>query len=989
MQISMKKVLRSLVAGLTASTMLFTATAFLPEQQAYAADDCVINANTTYQNIRGFGGINHPEWTGQDLTQAQRETAFGNGDNQLGFTVLRIFVNPNQNQWNLAVPTAKYASENGVTVFASPWEPPSNLAESGGSNGKLHLPESNYAAYAKHLNDFGTYMKNNGVDLYSISVQNEPDYAHEWTYWSSDETTKFLANYGDQITSTRVMSPESFQYSPENASWILGGQDGGKKYYSKILNNQKAMENCDVFGTHFYGTTRDWMNYNDLENCGKEIWMTEVYVPNSTSNANTWPEALDVAENIHNGLVVGNMSAYVWWYIRRSYGPMLEDGSISKRGYMMAQYSKYVRPGDVRIAATESPADGLLISAYKGSDSQITVVAVNKGTSDVTQHFTFSSGSITDVDRIRSSGSENLAKTNNLENDGSAFWANLPAQSVSTFVVTMKDGSITLPDPPSDTPSTPKPNEYGWYFHDEFEADTCTWEGRGAATIMTSGRTAYVGSESLLVQNRESAWNGASRSLNPLAFVPGQEFSFSANVTYFDGDATDTFYMKLQYTDANGETQYSTIAEVTGVKGEWAQLANKNYKIPEGATNMTLYIETADTTNNFYIDEAIGALPGVTINGAGQPEIPTEPTTEPTTTPPVTEYLLGDVTCDGVINAFDAAACRKALKKSLSADAAKLAADVNKNGKIDADDAKQIQDFVMGRIKKFTADPNGNQNVTTEVSMAAYTAQVQAKMVEKEPESERTEQAGRAYGTLQKVSYYSNTCKRNRNFNILLPAGYSTNKKYPVLYAMHGYWQNEDTLASETDETMRLRQIIGNAIAAGEAEEMIVVYPYIYASATQDACSAMDDANNAAYDNFINELTNDLMPYIEANYSVLTGKDNTALTGFSMGGRESLYIANKRPDLFGYVGAICPAPGVSPGLIAENDFKFTGESPYLLLLTAGSNDEVVYSTPSGYHNILTSNGVPHIWHYVDGGYHGGNCIRAHMYNFVRAAFKAS
>ena len=108
-----------------------------------------------------------------------------------------------------------------------------------------------------------------------------------------------------------------------------------------------------------------------------------------------------------------------------------------------------------------------------------------------------------------------------------------------------------------------------------------------------------------------------------------------------------------------------------------------------------------------------------------------------------------------------------------------------------------------------------------------------------------------------------------------------------------------------------------------------------------------------------------------------------------MGGRESLYIANKRPDLFGYVGAICPAPGVSPGLIAENDFKFTGESPYLLLLTAGSNDEVVYSTPSGYHNILTSNGVPHIWHYVDGGYHGGNCIRAHMYNFVRAAFKAS
>ncbi len=978
---SKKKKFRSLLAGMTASALLLSLAAPLVSQNVQAASDCVINPETTYQRIQGFGGINHPEWTGQDLTQSQRETAFGNGDNQLGFTVLRIFVNPNQNQWNLAVPTAKYASENGVTVFASPWEPPSNLAESGGNNGKLHLPESNYGAYAKHLNDFGTYMKNNGVDLYAISVQNEPDYAHEWTYWSSDETTKFLANYGDQITSTRLMSPESFQYSPENASWILGGQDGGKKYYSKILNNQKAMENCDLFGTHFYGTTRDWMDFPALESCGKEVWMTEVYVPDSTSNANTWPQALDVATNIHNGLVVGNMSAYVWWYIRRSYGPMLEDGSISKRGYMMAQYSKYVRPSDVRIAATESPADGLLISAYKGSDNQVTIVAINNGTSDVSQHFAFSSGSITDVDRIRSSGTENLAKTNNLENDGSAFWANLPGQSVSTFVVTMGDGSMTLPD--GDTtpsgPTAPEPNEYGWFFHDEFEGDTCTWQGRGSATIMTSGRTAYVGDEALLVQERASAWNGAYRTLNPLAFVPGEEFSFSANVTYFDGDATDTFYMKLQYTDANGETQYSTIAEVTGVKGEWAQLANKNYQIPEGASDLMLYIETASTTNNFYIDEAIGALPGTTINGAGQPELPTE------TTPPAA-VVKGDVDMSGTITAFDLVAAKRGLLKGFASTEAERAADVDESGKVTVTDLVQLTSFLLGRIDRFVV---AEQSEKTEVSMEAYTAQISAKMVETEPESERAEQAGRAYGTLQKVTYYSNTCKRNRNFNILLPAGYSTDKKYPVLYAMHGYWQNEDTLASETDESMRLRQIIGNAIAAGEAEDMIVVYPYIYASATQDACSAMDDANNAAYDNFINELTNDLMPYIEANYSVLTGKDNTALTGFSMGGRESLYIANQRPDLFGYVGAICPAPGVSPGLIAESDFRFTGESPYLLLLTAGSNDEVVYNTPSGYHDILTNNNVPHIWHYVDGGYHGGNCIRAHMYNFVRAVFKAN
>ncbi|MGN0576626.1 MAG: glucuronoarabinoxylan endo-1,4-beta-xylanase, partial [Ruminococcus sp.] len=378
------------------------------EITASAASVCQIDIDTEYQVIRGFGGMNHPEWTGKDLTAEQRQTAFGNGDNELGLTVLRVFVNPDSTQWNKAVPTAQFASKMGATVFASPWEPPSSMAESGGSNGKLHLPKSNYGAYAKHLNDFGTYMKNNGVDLYAISVQNEPDFASEWTYWSTDETTDFIANYGDQITSTRLMSPESFQYSPEGASWIANG-DGGKTYYKKILNSSKAFANCDVFGTHFYGTQRAWMDYPELENCGKEIWMTEVYT-DSKNDANVWPLALDVSENIHNGLVVSNLSAYTWWYIRRSYGLMTEDGKISKRGYCMAQYSKYVRPGDIRVAATEQPASNVYISSYKNDENQVTIVAINKSDTEYNQVFDIGQN-ITDVDRYRTSANESLAPT--------------------------------------------------------------------------------------------------------------------------------------------------------------------------------------------------------------------------------------------------------------------------------------------------------------------------------------------------------------------------------------------------------------------------------------------------------------------------------------------------------------------------------------------------------------------------------------------------
>ena len=212
------------------------------------------------------------------------------------------------------------------------------------------------------------------------------------------------------------------------------------------------------------------------------------------------------------------------------------------------------------------------------------------------------------------------------------------------------------------------------------------WSGRGDAEVSTSGRTAYVGKEALLVQNRTAAWNGAARNLNPKAFVPGKSYSFSTNVQYFDGDATDTFYFKLQYTDANGDTQYDTIAEGTAIQGEWMQLANKNYTIPEGATNLQLYVETKDSTNNFYLDEVIGAVGGTSIIGAG--EAPT--------------LTLGDVNADGVINVLDLSLAKHGVSSGFSGNAAKLAADVDQNGIVDAADVKMLQDYLLGRISVFS-----------------------------------------------------------------------------------------------------------------------------------------------------------------------------------------------------------------------------------------------------------------------------------------------
>ncbi len=259
-------------------------------------------------------------------------------------------------------------------------------------------------------------------------------------------------------------------------------------------------------------------------------------------------------------------------------------------------------------------------------------------------------------------------------------------------------------------------------------------------------------------------------------------------------------------------------------------------------------------------------------------------------------------------------------------------------------------------------------------------------LVEREPSNSTETISGVQYGTFEKITIYSDVCNRNKSFNVLLPAGYSEDKTYPVLYVLHGYWGNEDSLLDAGDASLKLQQIIGNAIAAGEAEDMIVVFPDIYASDSQYKCDGLNSKNNAFYDNFINVLLREIMPYMEKNYSIKPGRNYTAITGFSMGGRESLYIGFTRPDLFGYVGAICPAPGLTDDLISHDEMIFRTDTPYLLI-SAGSADDVVNPYPESYHNILDKNGVEHMWNLVIGGTHSGNVIRPHIYNFIRAIFR--
>ncbi len=168
-----------IISAVTASSLFLAGIAVFPEKtqlDANAAGAAVIDTTDVYQTIRGFGGINLPEWVQQgDMTAAQVQKAFGNGIDELGLTILRVFVNDDSSQWSRAVPTALAAQKLGATVFASPWNPPASMRSSGGSNGKYIVNKNQYGDYAKHLNSYIKFMEGKGVNLYSISVQNEPD----------------------------------------------------------------------------------------------------------------------------------------------------------------------------------------------------------------------------------------------------------------------------------------------------------------------------------------------------------------------------------------------------------------------------------------------------------------------------------------------------------------------------------------------------------------------------------------------------------------------------------------------------------------------------------------------------------------------------------------------------------------------------------------------------------------------------------------------
>lgn len=269
------------------------------------------------------------------------------------------------------------------------------------------------------------------------------------------------------------------------------------------------------------------------------------------------------------------------------------------------------------------------------------------------------------------------------------------------------------------------------------------------------------------------------------------------------------------------------------------------------------------------------------------------------------------------------------------------------------------------------------------------------------PSDYMQKKTGIDYGRVEDIQYQSTATNSIRKAKVILPAGYSTEKKYPVLYLLHGIFGNETTLFGEG-----VQNVIGNAIASGDSEEMIVVLPNACANETGSG-EGFNLEHYAAYNNFINDFEDCLMPYINEHYSTAVGRENTAISGFSMGGRVTLHIGFTLQDKVRYVGAFNPAFGIfeyenygvhEDGLFTEETFtlqqKYMDDT--LVLIAAGTNDDIVKTEPERYHNALAANHVPHIYYATKGinasgqtgsGGHDGDVYKHGLYNFMRRIFR--
>jgi enterochelin esterase-like enzyme len=148
------------------------------------------------------------------------------------------------------------------------------------------------------------------------------------------------------------------------------------------------------------------------------------------------------------------------------------------------------------------------------------------------------------------------------------------------------------------------------------------------------------------------------------------------------------------------------------------------------------------------------------------------------------------------------------------------------------------------------------------------------------------------HGQIRSICYWSDVNGMERHVNVYVPAEYEKNpkKKYPVLYLVHGWGENENGWSVQG----HMANIMDGLIAAKKALPMIVVMPSGDIQTNSDVRQASGDITKI--------YINDLIPFIDKTFRTKTDRQNRAMAGLSRGGMQTTMTVFANMDKFAWMG---------------------------------------------------------------------------------------
>ena len=441
----------------------------------------IMVSDTRLQTVTGFGGACCDGAMcpfGSDTNPVK--LLYGK-ESKIGLNIMRMEISPNfvgdvvvpewgnwdtPYDWKGSLPSAKIVKQHGGIVFGTPWSPPGEYKTNGTAQGgnaddqgnkEGRLRKDCYEKFFPWLNTFLKYMKQNGVNVDAVSIQNEPDWwvSYSGCLYTPEEQLDLVKNYAHMLDretykGVRLISAEPLGFDP--------------KYSNKLMNDATARDQIDIIAGHIYGHP-PLVNMKNAailaEKYGKEVWMTEHSVSDYLDHLPEWHDQLIFAEELNECMLAG-CTAYIYWYMRAhwafvgtgeaKYNPGNAKNRLLPRAYVMSHFSKNVT-GSTRLGTRANVTMGtnseFETSAYIKDDSLLIVMAIDTSATDYDLHLALPY-KVKKGTHILSTSNTSLCQKSDIDipEPTDDLMVDFPPRSLNTYIFTIaqddEDGIVDL-----------------------------------------------------------------------------------------------------------------------------------------------------------------------------------------------------------------------------------------------------------------------------------------------------------------------------------------------------------------------------------------------------------------------------------------------------------------------------------------------------------------------------------------------------------------